>query len=97
MIKPARGFVLIQPLEADEVSAGGVYVPERAKDLPNRGKVVAIGKEPLEWLESRAPDTGWEIRVGDIVYYKKFIDNKIKKEGKEYLIVPFSDILAIDG
>lgn len=103
-IRPARGYVLIQPLEADEVSAGGVYMPERAKDLPNRGKVLAVGEpifNPL-YVTYTTDYTGPRYtgdppcKAGDIVYYKKFVDNKIKKEGKEYLLVPFQDILAID-
>lgn len=97
MIKPSRGYCLIEPLEAEEVSAGGVYMPERAKDLPNRGKVLAVGEPPLEYFKyAQYLPAGLPFREGDIVIYKKFVDNRVKKEGKEYLLVPFSDILGID-
>ena len=99
MIKPARGYVLIEPLEADEVSAGGVILPDRVKDMPQKGKVLAVGdifkggtnSNTTSWIYNTAP-----CKVGDTVIFKRFVDNKIKKEGKEYLLIPFTDILAID-
>lgn len=105
MIKPCRGYCLMEALEQEEVSSGGVYMPERAKDLPNRGRVLAVGEpKPIVIPNNNA---GSEIsnflyadevpcKKGDIVIYKRFVDNRVKKGGKEYLLVPFGDILAID-
>lgn len=103
-IKPARGYVLIEPVEADEISAGGVLLPERAKDMPQKGKVLAIGKLPLDvWKvgleQNKVPYSNeyLEVEKGDTVIFKKFVDNKIKEEGKELLLVKFEDILATYG
>ena len=91
-IRPARGYCLIEALEADEVSAGGVLLPERMKDMPQRGTILARG-----WLQM-LPD-GTEINVyfdvGNKVIFKRFVDNRIKEEGKELLLVKFEDILGI--
>lgn len=100
-ITPSRGYCLIEALEADEVSAGGVYLPDGVKDMPQKGKVLAVGGLnipdgtgiPLTSL------TEYErfyppCKVGDTVIFKKFVDNKIKEDGKELLLVPFIDILA---
>ena len=97
---PSRGYCLIQPLEAEEVSAGGVYLPDRVKDAPQKGKVLAIGEDknihhdfptPVhECFIAKAP-----CKVGDTVIFKRFVDNRIKEEGKELLLVKFEDILAV--
>ena len=87
-IIPSRGYCLIEALEADEVSAGGVYLPDRVKDMPIKGKVIAIGKVPESDYED-AP-----CKKGDTVIYKRFVDNKIKEDGKELLFVKFEDILG---
>mgnify|MGYP001565313567 FL=1 len=102
MIKPAQGYVLIQPEEADEVSAGGVLLPDRVKDMPVKGKILKIGGAPVQWYADFPNINHNEIRSmffpfeeGDTVIFKRFVDNRIKEEGKELLLVPFSDILAI--
>lgn len=104
MIKPARGYVLIEPLEADEVSTGGVFLPDRVKDMPQKGKVLAVG----EYRVGIPDDVGIPIaslteaqllyppcKSGDIVIYKRFVDNRLKEEGKELLLVRFEDILGV--
>ena len=96
-IKPARGYVLVEPLEAEEVSAGGVYLPEKVKDMPQKGKVLAVGepnKEDLEMLLKHKYVVKQDCKVGDTVIFKRFVDNKIKEEGKELLLVKFEDILG---
>ncbi|MEK6880543.1 MAG: co-chaperone GroES family protein [Nanoarchaeota archaeon] len=98
MIKPARGYVLIEATETDEVSAGGVLLPERMKDMPQRGKVLAVGA-PLEiYLGSDINHQfkgQCEAKVGDTVVFKRFVDNRIKEDGKELLLVRFEDILGV--
>ena len=106
MIKPARGYVLISPEEADEVSAGGVILPDRIKDMPQKGKVLAVGASKLHYesgLMNDLPRGGrsigveepCEFKVGDIVIFKRFVDNRIKEDGKELLLVKFEDILGV--
>ena len=70
-IRPARGYVLIQPLEADEVSAGGVYMPERAKDLPTKGKVLAFGLPPLEMIKVLGDSFNVGFKQGDTIIFKR--------------------------
>ena len=99
-ITPSRGYCLIEPLEADEVSAGGVYMPERAKDMPNKGKVLAIGGPTFEMIEYASkpqidPYSLIDCKVGDTVIFKRFVDQRIKENGKELLFVPFQDIIGI--
>ena len=101
MIKPARGYILIQPEEAEEKSAGGVILPDRVKDMPQRGKVLAVGDKPLEMKKVQKELGGLELvllpefKVGDTVIFKRFVDNRIKEEGKELLLVRFEDILGV--
>ena len=98
MLKPARGWIVLEPLEADEVSAGGVLLPDRVKDMPQKGKVLAVGEPSYEAMEK----VGYPRANEDIlaladktVLYKKFVDNRIKEEGKELLLVKFEDILGV--
>ena len=105
-IKPARGIVLIEPLEAEETSAGGVYLPDRVKDMPQKGKVLAVGESRFLGERHRDPAEGmgskyvqiWDsppCKVGDTVIFKRFVDNRIKEEGRELLLVKFEDILGV--
>lgn len=91
-IKPLSDRVLIQPLEAEEKTAGGIYIPDNAKEKPQKGKVVAAGP-------GKASDSGeiikLEVKVGDVVLYGKYAGTEISSEGKDYLIMRESDILAI--
>ncbi len=95
MIKPLPGYLLIEPIEEESVSAGGVYVPESSKDKPSKGKIVSIGTPTKEWLDKSAYDIafGAEI-VGTTVIYKKWTNQEIKYEGKTYLLVKFDELLA---
>ena len=95
-IKPARGFVLISPLEAEEVSAGGVILPDRVKDMPQRGVILSIGEVPFEYFKyAEYIEAGLPFRVGDTIIFKRFVDNRIKEEGKELLLAKFEDILGV--
>ena len=104
-IKPARGYCLIEPIEADEVSAGGVILPDRVKDMPQRGKVLAVGEAFIsphavyttDYSAKSFSSIPLPCKVGDTVIFKRFVDNKIKEEGKELLLVRFEDIIATYG
>lgn len=99
MIKPARGYCLIEPIEAEEVSAGGVILPDRLKDMPQKGKVLAVGENTWDEFKFSIEHPGImnfrECKVGNTVIFKRFVDNKIKEEGKELLLVRFEDILGM--
>ena len=92
-IKPLGDRVVIKPLEAESKTKGGILLPDTAKEKPQEGKVVAVGKgKTLENGSNQAP----EVKVGDKVLYGKYSGNEITtKEGEELLIMREEDILAI--
>lgn len=91
-IEPTAGFVLIEPLEAEEVTASGIYLPDNATEKPKEGKVLAVGADQV--TDSGAKKTS-PVKPGQIVVYKKGWDNEVKVKGKEYLFIKFDDILGI--
>jgi chaperonin GroES len=89
--KPLGNRVVIEPMDSDEqISAGGIYIPDTAKEKPQEGKVVAVGPGKLNEDGSR---TKLEVSVGDIVVYSKYAGTEYKQGDTEYLIVREDDIL----
>lgn len=92
-IKPLGDRVVVKPLEAENKTKGGIVLPDTAKEKPQEGKVVAVGKGKVMENGSVAP---LEVKVGDKVLYGKYSGNEITtKEGEELLIMREEDILAI--
>ena len=92
-IKPLADRVVIQPLEAVERTKGGIVLPDTAKEKPQEGKVVAVGKGKV--LDNGSVQA-LEVKVGDRVLYGKYSGSEITtKEGEELLIMREDDILAI--
>ena len=91
-IKPLGDRVLVQALDAEEVSKSGIIIPDTAKERPSEGKVVAVGP-------GRIADDGkrvaCEVKKGDKVLYGKYSGTEIKRDGTEYLILREGDILAV--
>jgi chaperonin GroES len=92
-IRPLGDRIVVQALEAEEVTKGGIILPETAKEKPQEGKIVAVGR-------GKVGDNGQvqplEVKVGDRVLYGKYTGNEIKtKDGKEYLIMREEDVLAV--
>lgn len=87
MIKPLADKVLVEPKEAETKTASGLYIPDTAKEKPQEGKVIAAGPGKK--------DEPMEVKVGDEVLYGKYAGTEVTVEGKKYLIVKQSDILAI--
>jgi chaperonin GroES len=86
-IKPLADRVLIEPKEAEEKTASGIYIPDTAKEKPQRGTVVAVG--------SGTKDVTMEVKVGDEVLYGKYAGTELNVDGKDYLMMKQSDILAV--
>ena len=86
-IKPLADRVLIEPLAAETKTASGIIIPDNAKEKPQKGTVVAVGPG--------TKDENITVKVGDTVMYRKFAGTELKLEGKDYLIMRESDILAI--
>ena len=93
-IRPLGDKVLLQRAEAEEKTAGGILLPESAKDKPKEGKIVAVG-------EGRVLDNGerqaLNVKVGDRVLFSSYAGTEVKYAGEEYLIMGETDILAIIG
>lgn len=91
-IQPLGDRVLIKPLEALEKTKGGIVLPDTAKEKPQEGKVVAVGKGRLSDSGKVSP---LEVKAGDKVLYGKYSGTEISFDGEDYLIVKEEDILAI--
>jgi chaperonin GroES len=91
-IKPLADRVVIEPIEQDEVTAGGIILPETAKEKPQQGKIVAAGPGRIDEKGKRVD---MEVKVGDKVLYAKYSGTEIKQDGKKLLILRESDILAV--
>ena len=86
-VKPLADRVLVEPAAAEEKTSGGLYIPDTAKEKPQKGKVIAVGPgkkdEPLT------------VKIGDNVLYGKYGGTELNVDGKDYLIMRESDIYAI--
>ncbi len=86
-IKPLSDRVLVLPHPAEEKTAGGLFIPDTAKEKPLLGKVVAVGPGTSE--------VKMEVAVGDVVMYGKYAGTEIHHDGEDYLIMKQSDIMAV--
>jgi len=86
-VKPLADRVLVLPMEAEEKTSSGIYIPDTAKEKPQRGTIMAAGPG--------TKDVTMEVKVGDVVLYGKYAGTEITVEGKDYLIMKQSDVLAI--
>ena len=86
-IKPLADRVLLEPAKAEQKTAGGIIIPDTAKEKPQRGTVIAVG--------NGKKDEPMTVKAGDTVLYGKYAGTEISIEGKDLLIMKESDILAI--
>lgn len=86
-IKPLADRVLVEPASAEQKTAGGIIIPDTAKEKPQKGTVVAVGPGTT--------DQKMTVKTGDVVLYGKYSGTEISFEGKNYLIMKESDIYAI--
>ena len=93
-LQPLGDRVVVQPSKEEEVSKGGIILPDTAKEKPQRGKIVAVGPGRLDDAGKRVP---MEIKKGDKVIYQKYAGSELKQDDQEYLILRESDILAKIG
>jgi chaperonin GroES len=83
--------VVVQPSEEEEVTKGGIILPDTAKEKPQRGVIIAVGPGRLDEEGKRIP---MEVKKGDKVIYSKYAGSEIKQDDKDVLILRESDILA---
>lgn len=93
-LKPLGNRVVVEPLEQEEVTAGGIVLPETAKEKPQKGTVLSIGPGDRNDKGARIP---LDIAVGDTVLFAKYSGTEIKVDGKKLLILRETDVLAIVG
>jgi len=91
-LKPLGGRVIVEPIEQEEMTAGGIILPETAKEKPQEGKILAAGPGDRDDEGKRIP---MEVKVGDKVLYAKYSGTEVKVDGKKLLILRESDILAV--
>ena len=91
-LKPLGGRVIVEPIEQEEMTPGGIILPETAKEKPQEGKVLAAGPGDRNEKGERVP---MELKVGDKVLFAKYSGTDIKMDGRKLLIMRESDILAV--
>lgn len=91
-IKPLGDRVVVEAIEEEETTKGGIILPDTAKEKPQQGKVIAVGSGRLLENGERVP---LEVSVGQTVIFSKYAGTDIKIDDKEYLIISERDILAV--
>lgn len=92
-LQPLGDRLLVEAISVDEITKAGIILPDTVdKEKPEKGRVVALGSGKLLDNGQRL---AWEVKVGDVVFFKKYAPDEIKVDGKEYLILSDSDILAL--
>lgn len=91
-IRPLHDRVVIQRLEEERTTAGGIVIPDTAAEKPQKGKVVAVGKgKPLDSGSVREP----EVKVGDKILFGKFAGTEVKIDDEDYLVMREDDVVAV--
>lgn len=91
-LKPLGDRVVVKPVEQDEQTASGIFLPETAKEKPQQGEIIAVGPGARDEDGERL---AMDVNVGDRVLYARYSGTSVKIDGKEILILKESDILAI--
>ena len=92
MIRPLGDRIVIRVIEDTEQTSGGIFIPESAKEKPQKGEVVAVGLGKLNDKNERQP---MDVKVGDKVLYAKYAGTDVKVDGCEYKILSVNDALAV--
>jgi chaperonin GroES len=91
-VKPLADRVLVEPIEAEETTSSGIVLPDTAKEKPQQGRVVAVGSGRLANNGERVP---MSVQVGDVILFSRYAGSEVKIEGKEYMIMNESELLAV--
>jgi chaperonin GroES len=91
-LKPLGSRVLVEPIDAEEITAGGIVLPETAKEKPQKGKVLSVGPGDRDEDGDRI---AMDVKTGDVVLFAKYGGTEIKVDGKKLLILRENDLLAI--
>lgn len=91
-LRPLGDRMVVKPIEQEEVTSSGIYLPETAKEKPQQANVISVGPGARDEDGKRIV---MDVSVGDVVLYARYSGTTIKLEGKEYLILKENDVLAI--
>lgn len=91
-IRPLQDRLIVERLDGEEKTASGLYIPETAKEKPQQGRVVAVGKGKIAEDGSVRPV---DLKEGDIILFGKYAGTEIKIEGNDYLIMREDDVLGV--
>ncbi len=91
-LKPLSDRIVIKVIEDTEQTSGGIFIPDSAKEKPQKGEVVAVGAGKVNDNGEREP---MDVKVGDIILYAKYAGTDVKMDGVEYKILSVKDALAI--
>ncbi|MCS7184047.1 MAG: co-chaperone GroES [Patescibacteria group bacterium] len=92
-IKPLNDYVLVEPIKQEEITKGGIIIPDTAREeRAIKGKIIAVGPGKLNEKNERAP---LSVKEGQIILFKKYAPDEIKIEDKEYYFIREDDIMAI--
>ncbi len=92
MIKPLGDRIVIKVIEDTEQTSGGIFIPDSAKEKPQKGEVVAVGLGKTNDKGEREP---MDVKVGDTILYAKYAGTDVKMDGTEYKILSIKDALAV--
>ncbi len=93
MFKPLHNYVLLERIEEENKTAGGIIIPDNAREKPSRGRVIAVGDGLIE----NGQKIPMSVNVGDMILFAKWASsvNEVKIDGKDYVLIKESDILGI--
>lgn len=91
-IKPLEDRIVVQPVEAEQVTASGLVIPDTAKERPQEAEVIAVGPGRIDDQGNRIPV---DVKVGDKVIFSKYGGTELKYNNEEYLVLSARDVLAI--
>ncbi|MBN9519295.1 co-chaperone GroES [bacterium] len=91
-IVPLNDKIVVERVEADEKTAGGIILPDTAKEKPKQGKVISLGDGKLLDDGKRAE---FQVKAGDRVLFSSYAGNEVTVDGKEYLVMTEDDVLAV--
>ena len=91
-VRPLHDRIIVERIEEEETSSGGIIIPDTAKEKPQQGKVVAVGKGRIE---KDGKVTPLDVKAGDTVLFGKYAGQEIKVQGGEYLIIREEEVLGV--
>jgi len=91
-VVPLNDKIVVERLEAEDKTAGGIILPDTAKEKPKQGKVIAVGEGKTLENGKRA---AFQVKVGDRVLFTSYAGNEVNVDGKEYLVMTEDDLLAV--